>query len=665
MGFKNFPLRKFIFFSFLFITFSDLAFAISPTELAYGFRLLFNFLIQVGVILGFFSLILGGILYVTSFGNPARLALAKKQILGSFLGLLILFSGWYIIRRFRPEFTKITLQPIDFPVKEVEELRSPSGLYLAIGELPIETYLKGKEGINSYLFNKTLLEEILNLLDILKPEIGDGLLDILAQKVEEFVKKMHECKCDNTIPEGIKIAYCLPFPPDLICVGRCWVVNGRCCGDPCEKIRGALFSLIDQHTILSEKIFETRTEIEKKIHSLSKILAEIYYILGTMEKCPYNLTFNRDYYMRFIDQLKKQAPDLNWEISRIPLLKEIDVLRVWSFADFYCPKTGIFLGIPTREEVQKAISQIEEMIKGAERIPEEREKLKEIEDFAKRMEQELSPEYELPLSCPFSIPFGESVEKLLIRPNIIRNNLREITEKLVQLINKVKEIHQASFKCSSRNCKPSCKCVGVRYCDCVCECEGKACPMAEVEGAKAEFYQIYGQLVQLIRETREIIKYILEKMLPKWGEIEMEVRKKEKPLTLEEIQRLYAQFKEVKELVTFEIVAVKYHYCLAQVKEVEAEFRTTPCEISLLSLNPENKKIATTTDCKCQNIGMECKVNEPIATSSCEYLKTRDLYRVAPWLPEILQLLNATIERECYYFNSFCCRYEKPPVKPQ
>lgn len=664
MAHKNSSLKIFIFFSLLFLTLFELAFAISPEQLGERVRKVFIFLIQVGVILAFLSLVFGGILYLTSFGEPKRLAFARRQIIGSFLGLLILLTGWYIIKKIRPEFTRIELKPIDVPTEEVRELRNPSGIYFALGEIPIETFLKGKEGIDSRLFNKKLLEDILKLLENLKPEKGEGLLDLLLKGAQKVVELMHQCTCEILKPEGIRISYC--FPLRLLCVGRCWMVNGRCCGDPCARVRIALIGTILENKNLSMQIFTVRTEIEKRIHLLSKILAEIYYLLGTMEKCPYTLTFNRDYHTRFIDQLKKQAPDLKWEISRIPLLKEIDILRTWSFADFYCPKTGVFLAHPKSEEVQETISSLQRELKKAEMSQEEKEELKKLEEFSKKMEKELSPEYELPLSCPLSIPFGESIEKLLRKPNTIRNNLRKITEKLVELINKLLEIHQASFKCSARNCKPKCRCAGSgEECDCVCKCVGEPCPLAEAERALSEFIEIYNELVKLITETREIIKYILEKWLPQWEKIEKDVREKERPLTLNEIEALYQAYPEAQELVTFELVSAKYHYCLAQVKEVEAEFRTTHCETALLSLNPENRKIATTTDCMCERIGKECQVNLPIANYSCEYFKTEDLYYVAPWLPEILQLLKTTIEKECYYFNSFCCRYEKPPVKPQ
>lgn len=639
----------------LFLFFAGTVLAISGQELAEKIKNVTENLIKVGVILAFLSLVLGGFLYITSSGNVARIESAKKQIFGSFFGLIILFSGWFLLTKIRPEFIIVNPEEITFPNAPLESLEKPQGMYLVSAEVPIETYLKGlRHGDfdNSFLLNRNELREIFGLLRALKqtePDEGPGLLDILMEDTRKLVDLMKRCHCRYTEPVNIT-SNCewAGTEEEPECVGDCEAE--KCCGDPCRFIRTSqMVPLINKNISNNVSALSVRTELEKKIHWLSKALATVYYALGYLENCPHHLAFNREYFSQIKDYLDKTGINLQWVISRVSFLDEIAKLRIWAFADFYCPKTGVFPQLPDPQEVEGLARDFFVLLESASSAdPRSVEEFNKLEEEFKKLESKLEPEFTAPLSCPVSIPFGEALEKILKKPVELRRLLREIIDLLVDFVKKVIEIHQYSFLCSAKGCRPECRCD--YNCDCECECLGQPCPLDEAEWALSELENIYSKLSQRIKEAKDIIKEIFQ-WLDDWPKIESEVRKREKSLTIQGIKSLYDQFPKSKEIVAFEIVSAKMHYCVAETKDIESNWGITSCYLSLRCLDPDNQIIENPRDCMCQK-SKECQVNTPLMRYSCNYLKTANL----GWLGQIMVGLETPITQECYYFNYFCCR---------
>ncbi len=90
-----------------------------------------------GVVLAFFSLVFGGLLFLFSAGNISRQMEARERIFGALTGLLLLLASFLILRTIRPEFTRIQLQRPKFPFVEIEE-----GVWLCPEEIE-ETYRLG------------------------------------------------------------------------------------------------------------------------------------------------------------------------------------------------------------------------------------------------------------------------------------------------------------------------------------------------------------------------------------------------------------------------------------------------------------------------------------------------------------------------------------------
>jgi len=70
--------------------------------------------IALGGLAAFIALIIGGFQYLTSMGEPARLAEAKDRIRSAFLGLILLLSSWLILNTINPQLTTLYLPPEPF-----------------------------------------------------------------------------------------------------------------------------------------------------------------------------------------------------------------------------------------------------------------------------------------------------------------------------------------------------------------------------------------------------------------------------------------------------------------------------------------------------------------------------------------------------------------------
>lgn len=134
-------------------------------------------------ILAFFSLILAAILYFTSLGSVEKLMEAKERTLGVFLGLLILFSSYFILKAIRREFVEISPEKLLSRFDEIEE-----GIWLCPEEIKVkDDFLSGEKEENSvYLSFETylLLKDVLRrdwLNESLKEEIRKTVLKLITE----------------------------------------------------------------------------------------------------------------------------------------------------------------------------------------------------------------------------------------------------------------------------------------------------------------------------------------------------------------------------------------------------------------------------------------------------------------------------------------------------
>ncbi len=137
-----------------------------------AFQNLYTYIISIAGVIALVGLIIGGVLYLTSAGDPEKLSKARKQILAAFLGIVILLSSYLILRTINPELVsfempgleKIIFSPLDIP--------------------PLETK------------TPKLLGKVEEIAEQLKKYIIPGI-ELSSQKIKDLTDN---CDCSNTQP---------------------------------------------------------------------------------------------------------------------------------------------------------------------------------------------------------------------------------------------------------------------------------------------------------------------------------------------------------------------------------------------------------------------------------------------------------------------------------
>jgi hypothetical protein len=79
-------------------------------------KALFPFLLSVAAGLAFIMIVLGGIFYMTSAGNPAAVGSAKERIKAALIGLLIAVSSYLIIKAINPNLLALDFSESVTPI---------------------------------------------------------------------------------------------------------------------------------------------------------------------------------------------------------------------------------------------------------------------------------------------------------------------------------------------------------------------------------------------------------------------------------------------------------------------------------------------------------------------------------------------------------------------
>lgn len=95
----------------------------------------FRVSIILSTILAFLSLIIGGIKYLTSFGNVPKLSDAKDQIFSAFLGLFFLLSSYLLLSLLHTSFVEISPKELPLQPDILEE-----GLWLCPDDITYENF---------------------------------------------------------------------------------------------------------------------------------------------------------------------------------------------------------------------------------------------------------------------------------------------------------------------------------------------------------------------------------------------------------------------------------------------------------------------------------------------------------------------------------------------
>lgn len=122
--------------------------------------------LAMGGVIGFIALIIAGVLYLTSAGDPDKLRKAKERFKAVFIGLLILYSAYLILVTINPSL--VTIQLFDLSPVVFNPL-----------EMPPETMVPN------------MLHRIREIAEKINEEIGPGIIDT----ADEIQSSALECSC--------------------------------------------------------------------------------------------------------------------------------------------------------------------------------------------------------------------------------------------------------------------------------------------------------------------------------------------------------------------------------------------------------------------------------------------------------------------------------------
>ena len=100
-----------------------------PVSLTEYLELVFAFGISIAGILAVTMIVIGGIQYITAYGNPGMVTNAKNRITQALLGLLLAVGAWLILYTINPDLAKgkLTIPPISSPGRPSSSCHHRSG----------------------------------------------------------------------------------------------------------------------------------------------------------------------------------------------------------------------------------------------------------------------------------------------------------------------------------------------------------------------------------------------------------------------------------------------------------------------------------------------------------------------------------------------------------
>lgn len=449
-------------------------------------KYVYNFAILAAGLIILVALIIGGIKYLTSFGQATKLREAKEQISSAFFGIIILLSSYMILTIINPQLTVFHL-PFLEPIEKVEVPPSsplePEEISLISLELPygpsIEHGVWAKE-------RRTKIENLAKENeDFLKQEIktGEKVFDRISD-LNKYLKSL----TDQCVCEVLK-ALCTE-PKDF-----CESIG--CAGDPCpEEVRKEIDKVLSinqvkvktlldfQKIILDEKI-----ELEKDLGVFGDIEQEI---LSCQEETKYLFTLNE--HLNRLNFFREQG----WKTETITLPNAPPSKA--NPLTFYCTIGGTIFDYPyflTPEEAPEIPTELE--------LPE--------------IPGEVGVER---ISCPVEFPLGEIVDELRELAISLMINLEKLAKLHYEMVSAIEKMHELVSQCNDKNCKIECKCV-YNPCyllcppipcsfpctspclQCIGGCTGVPCPRKKIEEISIKIKEIEDEIFLTLKEIKQII----------------------------------------------------------------------------------------------------------------------------------------------------------------
>jgi len=170
----------------------------TPSTLTDMVRYFYEWGIFIGGLAVFISLIIGGFLYLTSMGNPARMSEARDRIFSALIGLVLLFSIYLILNTINPELTFLAIPETGIGAPCNTDDDCPDGVKCEGDPDPRD---KRKEGtcIFKIEFGCDTNEDCPEGSECNDPNPGDGVKEGICISTEEAVTR---CDVNEDCPPG-------------------------------------------------------------------------------------------------------------------------------------------------------------------------------------------------------------------------------------------------------------------------------------------------------------------------------------------------------------------------------------------------------------------------------------------------------------------------------
>jgi len=448
-------------------------------------------------------LVVGGIRFLLSSGSPEKVIAARKQILGAFLGLSIIFSSYFILKALGPQFIDLNLpklETIKFKKKPyvsppaLKEIETSIDAELPFGRLIediFESYISDyPKPDNPKPARLTRIENNLSAINYLTEQLADN-----GKSLKSYSDK---CSCTYTDPDPKCNHYgCSNCPPN------------KCTCDPCKNVRSKIQSTEKENLDLiylgisnipqinaedkEEKITTALTQEISKTEEEIRLLKDGLQRLERTEKfiweCPWQSLNSWA-----IENLKADFFTKNgWTVNKIKIAEEVNIryypekypwykpspIVYTDYATFYCSVGGTI-----EQEFNIAdFTPSESSLTGEESV---------------ETAEDIFPEE---MACPEEAPAGEIIDRTKRATKLLINKMEFLNKKNKELINAVDKLQVLISQCTSENCKPICFCISCgpdcKYCLEI-GCFGIACPIFNIHKQASKIEKIRKEILTTI-----------------------------------------------------------------------------------------------------------------------------------------------------------------------
>jgi hypothetical protein len=455
------------------------------------------------------ALIYGGILYLMSSGKPDRMVAAKEQIVGAFLGVLILFSIYFILQTINPSLRNLTvpdlepteLEGIDrvFPI--LSRTDSSVDVELPLGriiEKIFETY------ISEYPTpEETWIPSMTRIIN--RVNATQQVIDPILEYSTTLEDLADECTCRDTEAD--------PDCPWAGCASDCFPRPLACTCDPCEDVRdeiveheelnleqiygditvSGMINIDGEFEEIETNLMQELAAIEEEARLLKDWVQRLRRAKKLISECPLvslntwtQLAFKKNKLeelggvlrtVNFWDDMSiHYYPGQRMESESGRLVLPVNYIET-DVAAFYC-RVGGSLEQPISHPTEPDLSGDESE--------------EEVEDILSRE-----------MACSNEIPIGEIIDRAERTGQLLIDRLDRIAYLNRRLTNSVNSLHVQISQCSSKAC--------IRVCIPIClwwinfciplGCMGDPCRFGDINGVYANIRQIHQEMTNLIHGT--------------------------------------------------------------------------------------------------------------------------------------------------------------------